>query len=152
MRHFLPFRPCPVTSNGIVARLDRPTGNIIGFAMLERSLGGKWIAPGLKRTAISDNERHGPASASRTARCIASEPAKRSWRPAATGRAYFWCTSAHTCTGDGNAMVLRAGLPLQDMEFVQFHPTGIFGTGILVTDGGAWNRHVFREPSNQPGQ
>jgi succinate dehydrogenase/fumarate reductase flavoprotein subunit len=68
------------------------------------------------------------------------------------GRAYIWCTSAHTCTGDGNAMVLRAGLPLQDMEFVQFHPTGIFGTGILVTDGGAWNRHVFREPSNQPGQ
>jgi succinate dehydrogenase / fumarate reductase, flavoprotein subunit len=51
------------------------------------------------------------------------------------GRAYFWCTSAHTCTGDGNAMVLRAGLPLQDMEFVQFHPTGIFGTGILVTEG-----------------
>jgi len=51
------------------------------------------------------------------------------------GRTYFWCTSAHTCTGDGNAMVLRAGLPLQDMEFVQFHPTGIFGTGILVTEG-----------------
>jgi succinate dehydrogenase / fumarate reductase flavoprotein subunit len=51
------------------------------------------------------------------------------------GRAYFWCTSAHTCTGDGNAMVLRAGLALQDMEFVQFHPTGIFGTGILVTEG-----------------
>ena len=51
------------------------------------------------------------------------------------GRAYFWCTSARTCTGDGNAMVLRAGLPLQDMEFVQFHPTGIFGNGILVTEG-----------------
>ena len=51
------------------------------------------------------------------------------------GRAYFWCTSAHSCTGDGNAMVLRAGLPLQDMEFVQFHPTGIFGTGVLVTEG-----------------
>jgi succinate dehydrogenase / fumarate reductase flavoprotein subunit len=51
------------------------------------------------------------------------------------GRAYFWCTSAHSCTGDGNAMVLRAGLPLQDMEFVQFHPSGIFGTGILVTEG-----------------
>jgi succinate dehydrogenase / fumarate reductase flavoprotein subunit len=43
------------------------------------------------------------------------------------GRAYFSCTSRHTCTGDGNAMVLRAGLPLQDMEFVQFHPTGIYG-------------------------
>jgi succinate dehydrogenase / fumarate reductase flavoprotein subunit len=51
------------------------------------------------------------------------------------GRAYFWCTSAHTCTGDGNAMVLRAGLPLQDMEFLQFHPTGIFRSGILVTEG-----------------
>jgi succinate dehydrogenase / fumarate reductase, flavoprotein subunit len=51
------------------------------------------------------------------------------------GRAYFTCTSAHTCTGDGNAMVLRAGLPLQDMEFVQFHPTGIYGAGCLVTEG-----------------
>ena len=51
------------------------------------------------------------------------------------GRAYFWCTSAHICTGDGNAMVLRAGLPLQDMEFVQFHPTGIYGAGCLITEG-----------------
>ncbi len=51
------------------------------------------------------------------------------------GRTYFSCTSAHTCTGDGNAMVLRAGLPLQDMEFVQFHPTGIYGAGCLVTEG-----------------
>ncbi|GIK33863.1 MAG: succinate dehydrogenase flavoprotein subunit [Gammaproteobacteria bacterium] len=51
------------------------------------------------------------------------------------GRAYFSCTSAHTCTGDGNAMVLRAGLPLQDMEFVQFHPTGIYGSGCLITEG-----------------
>jgi len=51
------------------------------------------------------------------------------------GRAYFMCTSAHTCTGDGNAMVLRAGLPLQDMEFVQFHPTGIYGAGVLITEG-----------------
>ncbi|MFV0367054.1 MAG: succinate dehydrogenase flavoprotein subunit [Hyphomicrobiaceae bacterium] len=51
------------------------------------------------------------------------------------GRAYFSCTSAHTCTGDGNAMVLRAGLPLQDMEFVQFHPTGIYGAGVLITEG-----------------
>ena len=51
------------------------------------------------------------------------------------GRAYFSCTSAHTCTGDGNAMVLRAGLPLQDMEFVQFHPTGIYGPGMLITEG-----------------
>lgn len=51
------------------------------------------------------------------------------------GRAYFSCTSAHTCTGDGNAMVLRAGLPLQDMEFVQFHPSGIYGAGCLITEG-----------------
>ena len=51
------------------------------------------------------------------------------------GRAYFSCTSAHACTGDGNGMVLRAGLPLQDMEFVQFHPTGIYGAGMLITEG-----------------
>ncbi len=51
------------------------------------------------------------------------------------GRTYFSCTSAHTCTGDGNAMVMRAGLPLQDMEFVQFHPTGIYGAGVLITEG-----------------
>ena len=51
------------------------------------------------------------------------------------GRTYFSCTSAHTCTGDGNAMVLRAGLPLQDMEFVQFHPTGVYGAGCLITEG-----------------
>jgi succinate dehydrogenase / fumarate reductase flavoprotein subunit len=51
------------------------------------------------------------------------------------GRAYFSCTSAHTCTGDGGGMVLRAGLPLQDNEFVQFHPTGIYGSGCLVTEG-----------------
>jgi len=51
------------------------------------------------------------------------------------GRAYFSCTSAHTCTGDGGGMVLRAGLPMQDMEFVQFHPTGIYGSGCLITEG-----------------
>ncbi len=51
------------------------------------------------------------------------------------GRTFFSCTSAHTCTGDGNAMVLRAGLPLQDMEFIQFHPTGIYGAGCLITEG-----------------
>ena len=51
------------------------------------------------------------------------------------GRAYFSCTSAHTCTGDGGGMVLRAGLPLQDMEFVQFHPTGVYGAGMLITEG-----------------
>ncbi len=51
------------------------------------------------------------------------------------GRTYFSCTSAHTCTGDGNGMVLRAGLPLQDMEFIQFHPTGVYGAGVLITEG-----------------
>ena len=51
------------------------------------------------------------------------------------GRSYFSCTSAHTCTGDGNAMFARAGLPLQDMEFVQFHPTGVYGAGVLITEG-----------------
>lgn len=51
------------------------------------------------------------------------------------GRVYFSATSAHTCTGDGNGMALRAGLPLQDMEFVQFHPTGIYGSGCLITEG-----------------
>ncbi len=51
------------------------------------------------------------------------------------GRCYFSATSAHTCTGDGGAMALRAGLPLQDMEFIQFHPTGIYGAGVLITEG-----------------
>ncbi len=51
------------------------------------------------------------------------------------GRIYYTSTSAHTCTGDGNAMVLRAGLPLRDMEFVQFHPTGVYGVGVLITEG-----------------
>ena len=51
------------------------------------------------------------------------------------GRTYFACTSAHSCTGDGGGMVLRAGLPLQDMEFIQFHPTGIYGVGVLITEG-----------------
>ena len=52
-----------------------------------------------------------------------------------SGRAYFSCTSAHTCTGDGNAMVSRAGYPLEDMEFIQFHPSGIYGSGCLITEG-----------------
>ena len=51
------------------------------------------------------------------------------------GRSYFSCTSAHTCTGDGHGMIARAGLPLQDQEFVQFHPTGIYGSGCLITEG-----------------
>jgi len=51
------------------------------------------------------------------------------------GRVYQSCTSAHTCTGDGSGMALRAGLPLQDMEFIQFHPTGVYGAGVLITEG-----------------
>ncbi len=51
------------------------------------------------------------------------------------GKAYFSATSAHTCTGDGNAMAARAGIPLQDHEFVQFHPTGVYGAGCLITEG-----------------
>merc|ERR1719396_154947 len=51
------------------------------------------------------------------------------------GRAYFSCTSAHTCTGDGAGMVARAGLPIEDPEFIQFHPTGIYGAGCLITEG-----------------
>ena len=51
------------------------------------------------------------------------------------GRAYFSCTSAHTCSGDGTAMITRAGLANEDMEFVQFHPTGIYGAGCLITEG-----------------
>lgn len=51
------------------------------------------------------------------------------------GRAYFSCTSAHTCTGDGTAMVSRQNLPCEDLEFVQFHPTGIYGAGCLITEG-----------------
>ena len=60
------------------------------------------------------------------------------------GRAYFSCTSAHTCTGDGNAMVARAGLPLQDLEFVQFHPTGIYGAGCLITEGRVEYTRIYR--------
>jgi succinate dehydrogenase / fumarate reductase flavoprotein subunit len=60
------------------------------------------------------------------------------------GRTYFSCTSAHTCTGDGGGMVLRAGLPLQDMEFVQFHPTGIYGAGCLITEGSRGEGGVLR--------
>jgi succinate dehydrogenase / fumarate reductase flavoprotein subunit len=51
------------------------------------------------------------------------------------GRVYYTCTSAYTCTGDGSAMALRAGIPLQDMEFVQFHPTGVYGAGCLISEG-----------------
>ncbi|PVH31149.1 hypothetical protein PAHAL_9G067400 [Panicum hallii] len=60
------------------------------------------------------------------------------------GRAYFSATSAHTCTGDGNAMVARAGLPLQDLEFVQFHPTGIYGAGCLITEGSRGEGGILR--------
>jgi succinate dehydrogenase / fumarate reductase, flavoprotein subunit len=65
------------------------------------------------------------------------------------GRAYFSCTSAHTCTGDGNAMVLRAGLPLQDMEFVQFHPTGIYGAGCLITEGVRGEGGILRNSAGE---
>ena len=57
------------------------------------------------------------------------------------GKAYFSATSAHTCTGDGNAMAARAGIPLQDQEFVQFHPTGVYGAGCLITEGSRGKRH-----------
>mmetsp|Transcript_6966 Transcript_6966/g.20337 ORF Transcript_6966/g.20337 Transcript_6966/m.20337 type:complete len:626 (-) Transcript_6966:1013-2890(-) len=60
------------------------------------------------------------------------------------GRAYFSATSAHTCTGDGNAMAVRAGIPLQDLEFVQFHPTGIYGAGCLITEGSRGEGGVLR--------
>ena len=70
-----------------------------------------------------------------TARSTATARRPSCSPPAATGAAIISATSAHTCTGDGNAMVLRAGLPLQDMEFVQFHPTGIYGAGVLITEG-----------------
>jgi succinate dehydrogenase flavoprotein subunit len=65
------------------------------------------------------------------------------------GRIYFSCTSAHTCTGDGNGMVLRAGLPLQDMEFVQFHPTGIYGAGCLITEGVRGEGGVLRNSEGE---
>ena len=65
------------------------------------------------------------------------------------GRAYQTCTSAHTCTGDGNAMVTRAGLPLSDMEFVQFHPTGIYGAGCLMTEGCRGEGGVLRNSTGE---
>ncbi|MFK8030549.1 MAG: succinate dehydrogenase flavoprotein subunit [Gammaproteobacteria bacterium] len=65
------------------------------------------------------------------------------------GRAYFSCTSAHTCTGDGNAMAMRAGVPLQDMEFVQFHPTGIYGAGCLITEGVRGEGGILKNSENE---
>jgi succinate dehydrogenase / fumarate reductase flavoprotein subunit len=65
------------------------------------------------------------------------------------GRAYFSCTSAHTCTGDGGGMVLRAGLPLADMEFVQFHPTGIYGVGCLITEGVRGEGGILRNSAGE---
>jgi succinate dehydrogenase / fumarate reductase flavoprotein subunit len=65
------------------------------------------------------------------------------------GRAYFSCTSAHTCTGDGGGMALRAGLPLQDMEFVQFHPTGIYGAGCLITEGVRGEGGILRNSAGE---
>jgi succinate dehydrogenase (ubiquinone) flavoprotein subunit len=66
------------------------------------------------------------------------------------GRAYFSCTSAHTCTGDGNAMVARAGLPLQDLEFVQFHPTGVYGSGCLITEGARGEGGILYNSKGEP--
>ena len=66
------------------------------------------------------------------------------------GRAWYSCTSAHTCSGDGAGMVSRAGLPLQDMEFVQFHPTGIYGAGCLITEGSSFPPSVLRFVSSPP--
>jgi succinate dehydrogenase/fumarate reductase flavoprotein subunit len=65
------------------------------------------------------------------------------------GRAYFSATSAHTCTGDGMAMASRAGLPMQDMEFVQFHPTGIYGAGCLITEGSRGEGGVLRNSEGE---
>jgi succinate dehydrogenase (ubiquinone) flavoprotein subunit len=65
------------------------------------------------------------------------------------GRAYFSATSAHTCTGDGNAMAVRAGLPLQDQEFVQFHPTGIYGAGCLITEGSRGEGGILRNSEGE---
>ncbi|KAJ0888760.1 putative succinate dehydrogenase (quinone) [Helianthus annuus] len=65
------------------------------------------------------------------------------------GRAYFSATSAHTCTGDGNAMVARAGLPLEDLEFVQFHPTGIYGAGCLITEGSRGEGGILRNSEGE---
>ncbi|MDY0022623.1 succinate dehydrogenase flavoprotein subunit [Arenimonas caeni] len=65
------------------------------------------------------------------------------------GRAYFSATSAHTCTGDGGGMALRAGLPLQDMEFVQFHPTGIYGAGCLITEGERGEGGILRNSKGE---
>src|SRR4029079_8090608 len=65
------------------------------------------------------------------------------------GRAYFSATSAHTCTGDGGGMALRAGLPLQDMEFVQFHPTGIYGAGCLITEGVRGEGGILRNSNGE---
>ncbi len=70
-----------------------------------------------------------------TARCMSSTPRWWCWRPAAMAAPISARPRAHTCTGDGGGMVARAGLPLQDMEFVQFHPTGIYGSGCLITEG-----------------
>ena len=65
------------------------------------------------------------------------------------GRAWYSATSAHTCTGDGGGMVARAGLPLEDLEFVQFHPTGIYGAGCLITEGARGEGGILRNSEGE---
>ena len=65
------------------------------------------------------------------------------------GRVYFSCTAAHSCTGDGGGMAARAGIPLQDMEFVQFHPTGIYGAGVLITEGARGEGGILRNAEGE---
>jgi succinate dehydrogenase / fumarate reductase flavoprotein subunit len=123
------------------AAADR-TGHAMLHALYQQSL--KYAADFYHRIF-----RHRPHHGGRRTARNAAASSRCAWRMAAStasapgGRAgdgrlwprYFSATSAHTCTGDGGGMVLRAGLPLQDMEFVQFHPTGIYGAGVLITEG-----------------
>jgi succinate dehydrogenase / fumarate reductase, flavoprotein subunit len=108
------LRPVAQAQGGVLHRALRARPDHVGRRRLHRRR-----EPGSWRPAAS----------------TASPPRWWCWRRAATAAAYFSATSAHTCTGDGNGMVARAGLPLQDMEFVQFHPTGIYGAGCLITEG-----------------
>ncbi len=128
------------TAQRTCAAADR-TGHAMLHTMYGQSL--RHSARVLHRVfrARPDHGRRGPlprrdrALPRRRHASTASARRRRSWRPAATAAPISPAPRAHTCTGDGNAMVLRAGLPLEDMEFVQFHPTGIYGAGCLITEG-----------------